>query len=271
MDIVTSRWRLFFHRQRHAPAAPVSMPAAHGRRASMAVATLATLAAAAAFGLAVTGLLFPAAAFAADGGVAQLRRFVEATPQATGRFTQTLIKEGGVTARPSSGRFAYARPGRFRWDIQKPYEQLIVTDGKQLHFYDKDLQQVTIRPVSESMSATPAALLFGSGEIDRAFKLVDEAGKGSDFKGSNDRGSDGRGSDGIGDDGLAWVVATPLSKEAGFERLRIGMRQGVPARMEVIDAFGQQSRFEFDDIDPKANIAADQFRFVTPPGVDVVQ
>ena len=186
-----------------------------------------------------------------QGGVAQLRRFVESTPQATGRFTQTLVKEGGVTARPSSGSFAYARPGRFRWDIQKPYEQLIVTDGKQLHFYDKDLQQVTIKPVSEGMSATPAALLFGSGEIDRAFKLVDEAGQAGD--------------------GLAWVVATPLSKEAGFERLRIGMRNGLPARMEVIDAFGQQSRFEFEGIDPKASIAADEFRFVTPPGVDVVQ
>ena len=128
---------------------------------------------------------------------------------------------------------------------------MIVTDGKQLHFYDKDLQQVTIKPVSEAMSATPAALLFGSGEIDRAFRLADEPAAGAGE--------------------LAWVVATPLSKEAGFERLRIGMRDGLPARMEVIDAFGQQTRFTFDEIDPKAVIGADQFRFVTPAGVDVVR
>lgn len=200
------------------------------------------------------GLLSPGstvAAQAADDGVAQLQRFVDGTPQASGRFTQTLVKEGGATARPSSGTFAYARPGRFRWDIQKPYEQLIVTDGKQLFFYDKDLQQVTIKPVSEAMSATPAALLFGSGEIGRAFTLANEADKGS------------------GD--LAWVVATPRSGDAGFERLRIGMRGGLPARMEVLDAFGQQSRFEFEGIDPKAPLAAELFRFTTPPGVDVVR
>ena len=256
MQAVTRRWRLFFSRRRTSPTAGQPTPAGRGRRAAMtatslAAGLLATFAALAPLVPASAGLLWPASVRAAEGGVAQLRRFVESTPQATGRFTQTLVKEGGVTARPSSGSFAYARPGRFRWDIQKPYEQLIVTDGKQLHFYDKDLQQVTIKPVSEGMSATPAALLFGSGEIDRAFKLVDEAGQAGD--------------------GLAWVVATPLSKEAGFERLRIGMRNGLPARMEVIDAFGQQSRFEFEGIDPKASIAADEFRFVTPPGVDVVQ
>lgn len=212
------------------------------RLAAPAIAILASLAA---------GVMTPAPAMAAD-GVAQLERFVANTPQASGRFTQTLVKEGGGTARPSTGVFAYARPGRFRWDIQKPYEQLIVTDGKQLYFYDKDLQQVTIKPVSEAMSATPAALLFGSGDLERSFRLTD----------------DGKGVDG---DGIAWVEAVPLSKEAGFERLRIGMRAGLPARMDVLDAFGQQTRFSFDAIDPKAGIAAEQFVFVTPPGVDVVR
>lgn len=201
-------------------------------------------------------LLSPAPAQAADDGVAQLQRFVTSTPQASGRFTQTLVKEGGALARPSSGTFAYARPGRFRWDIQKPYEQLIVTDGKKLYFYDKDLQQVTIKPVAEGLSTTPAALLFGGGDIDRAFTLVNEAANSS----SNSAAGE-----------LAWVIATPRTGEAGFERLRIGMRGGQPARMEVIDAFGQQSRFEFDGIDPKASLGDDLFRFTPPPGVDVVQ
>ena len=191
------------------------------------------------------------AAQAAD-GVAQLERFVASTPQASGRFTQTLVKEGGGTARPSTGVFAYARPGRFRWDIQKPYEQLIVTDGKQLHFYDKDLQQVTVKPVSEAMSTTPAALLFGGGDIERAFRLSDEA-SGPDAE------------------GIAWVDAVPLSREAGFERLRIGMRAGLPARMDVIDAFGQQTRFSFEAIDVTARPAAEQFVFVPPPDVDVLR
>lgn len=195
-------------------------------------------------------LLFGAgSAQAAGDGVAQLKQFVVQAPQASGRFSQTLVKGDGATARPSTGVFAYARPGKFRWDIQRPYEQLIVTDGTELYFFDKDLEQVTIRPVSEAMSATPAALLFGSGEIDKSFTLSED-------------GSEG---------GLAWVLALPQAKDAGFERLRIGMRAGLPARMEVFDAFGQQTRFDFEGIDPKAVIAPDQFRFTPPAGVDIVR
>ncbi len=199
-------------------------------------------------------------ATAADGGLAQLRRFVGATPQASGRFVQQVLKDtakdggkeaakGAKEARTSSGVFAYAKPGRFRWEIRKPYEQLIVTDGKELFFYDKDLQQVTVRPVSESMSATPAALLFGTADLDKAFKLSD----------------DGQA------DGLAWVLATPTSKDAGFERVRVGLRDGAPARMEVDDAFGQRTRFDFEGLDGAATVDPDQFRFTPPPGVDIIR
>ncbi len=199
--------------------------------------------------LAASTLLGAPDSRAAEGGISQLKRFIATTPAASGRFTQSLIKEGGKAARPSTGVFAYAKPGRFRWEIQKPYEQLIVTDGTALYFYDKDLQQVTVKPVSEAMSATPAALLFGTSDIDKSFRLSDDGQSGD----------------------LAWVQAVPTSKEAGFERLRIAMRGGLPVRMEVNDAFGQQTRFEFDGIDPKASVPATQFHFTPPPGVDVVR
>jgi outer membrane lipoprotein carrier protein len=197
--------------------------------------------------LSLAGAVAPARA--QEGGVAQLKQFVANTAQASGRFTQQAVKDGGKASRPSTGVFAYAKPGRFRWEIQKPYEQLIVTDGGELFFYDKDLQQVTVRPMTEAMNATPAALLFGTSDLDQTFRLSDDGQS----------------------DGLSWVLATPISKEAGFERVRIGLRSGVPARMEVDDAFGQRTRFDFDGIDPKAAIAADRFRFTPPAGVDVIR
>ena len=84
------------------------------------------------------------------------------------------------------------------------------------------------------MSATPAALLFGTADIAKSFRLSDDGQSGD----------------------LAWVQAVPTSKDAGFERLRIAMSHGLPARMEVDDAFGQQTRFEFDAIDSKAPVPA---------------
>ena len=73
----------------------------------------------------------------------------------------------------SSGTFAFRRPGHFRWQIEKPDPQLIVTDGRKLHFYDEGLKQVTVREATEAIQATPAAVLFGVGKLDDAFTLTE--------------------------------------------------------------------------------------------------
>ena len=88
----------------------------------------------------------PASAFAA-GAIEQLKSFSSTTRSAHGEFSQQLVKRAGQPAAAAKGEFAFSRPGRFRWEIQSPYQQLIVTDGSKLYFYDKDLKQVTVREV----------------------------------------------------------------------------------------------------------------------------
>ena len=107
---------------------------------------------------ALLGTLLPTAPAAAAGAIEQLRAFAESTRSATGEFTQQLQRKSRQPAPVSRGEFAFARPGRFRWDIQEPYQQLIVTDGKKLYFYDKDLKQVTVRAAGDVIRATPAAV-----------------------------------------------------------------------------------------------------------------
>jgi outer membrane lipoprotein carrier protein len=181
--------------------------------------------------------------------IEQLREFTAATRTARGEFIQQSVRSNGRPAEVSSGSFAFSRPGRFRWEVVKPYEQLIVTDGERLHFYDKDLRQVTVRKVGDAISATPAAILFGSNDLDRAFTLK-EAGV---------------------VDGLDWLEATPRSRESGFEKIRIGFRAGLPESMEVLDAFGQTTRFAFRAIERNPTLDPALFRFTAPKGVDVVQ
>ena len=130
-----------------------------------------------------------------------------------------------------------------------PYEQLIVTDGERLHFYDKDLRQVTVRKVGDAISATPAAILFGSNDLDASFVLKDAGSV----------------------DGVEWLEAVPKQKESGFDRIRIGFRGGLPEAMEVRDAFGQTTRFAFSKIERNPVLDAGLFRFSVPKGVDVVQ
>ena len=183
------------------------------------------------------------------GAIDQLREFASGTRSARGEFSQQQLRSSGRAADTASGAFAFSRPGRFRWEVTAPYEQLIVTDGERLHFYDKDLKQVTVRKVGDAISATPAAILFGSNDIDASFTLRETGVV----------------------DGVEWLEAVPKAKDSGFDRIRIGFRGGLPEAMEVRDAFGQTTRFAFRAIERNPSLDAGLFRFTAPRGVDVVQ
>lgn len=189
----------------------------------------------------------PQAATAA--ALEQLREFVSSTRSARGEFTQQQVLGSGRSGQSSSGTFAFSRPGKFRWEVSRPYEQLVVTDGERVHFFDKDLRQVTVRKVTEAISATPAAILFGSNDLEANFVVTD----------------------GGTVDGLEWLEAVPRNKESGFDRIRIGFKGGLPAAMDVRDAFGQVNRFTFKSIERNPTLDATQFRFTAPKGVDIVQ
>lgn len=184
------------------------------------------------------------------GALQDLRTFSSGTSAARGEFVQqTLGTSGRPAGRSSTGTFAFARPGKFRWEVTSPFEQLVVMDGEKVYFFDKDLRQVTVRKASEALSATPAALLFGSAALDTAFELTD-AGE---------------------SEGLAWLDAVPRKRDSGFERIRIGFRSGLPVAMEVKDAFGQTTRYAFRNLERNPKLDAGLFRFTAPAGVDVIE
>lgn len=199
--------------------------------------------------LAAASLLAVAPPARAAGAIEQLQEFVRSTPSARGEFTQRTVKAGGQGAESTSGSFVFARPGRFRWEVRKPFEQLMVADGEQLYFLDKDLNQVTVRKLSGSLGASPAAILFGSNELERNFTLKDAGAR----------------------DGLDWLDAAPRTKDAGFERIAIGFRAGLPEAMEVRDAFGRTTLFAFKGVERNPRVDPEAFKFVAPKGADVIR
>jgi outer membrane lipoprotein carrier protein len=195
------------------------------------------------------GFAVAAAAGAADGGgIDELTAFVEGARNGRATFRQTVTARNARGEQVSTGSFAFARPGKFRWSYEKPYEQLVVGDGEKVWVYDRDLNQVIVRPLDAALGATPAALLAGDNALERNFTLVD----------------------GGGADGLAWVEATPRSSDSTFSRVRIGFRDRLPRAMELVDAFGQTTRLTFDRFERNLSLPAELFRFSPPPGADVV-
>jgi outer membrane lipoprotein carrier protein len=197
-------------------------------------------------------LLFSAAlAFAlpahAD-SVDTLREFVRDAKTGKASFTQTVTSPDGAKKKSSSGSFEFARPNRFRFAYRKPFEQLIVGDGQKIWIYDVDLQQVTARPMSQALGATPAALLAGS-SLDKDFELAPLPSA----------------------QGIDWVQANPKAKDAAFQSLRIGFKGKTLAALEIVDGFGQRSSLQFADVATNAPVAPEAFRFVAPKGAEVLE
>ncbi|MCA1246317.1 outer membrane lipoprotein chaperone LolA [Massilia sp. MS-15] len=180
----------------------------------------------------------------------QFKSFVAGTKSARGEFTQQQLSKSksGKAAPVSSGSFVFARPGKFIWTYQKPYEQLLQADGETLYIYDKDLNQVTTRKLGNALGSSPAAILFGSNDLEKNFTLS-EAGE---------------------RDGAEWLTAVPKAKDTTFEQIGIGLKGGVPVAMELKDQFGQVSLLKFTNFQRNPALGAQQFRFEVPKGADVV-
>ena len=182
------------------------------------------------------------------GGVERLKAFIAGAKTAEADFTQTVSRKSGHVTQQASGKMAFARPGKFRWDYAAPYEQVIVGDGVKLWLYDADLNQVTSRKLGDALSGTPAALLAGDNAIEKLFTLKDA---------------------GIAD-GMEWLEATPKNKDTTFEHIRMGFKGDVLAQMELSDNFGQRTTLKFSRFERNPVLSPTRFKFTPPKGADVI-
>lgn len=211
----------------------------------------------------LTGL----SAFAHADAVATLRSFVKDVQTGRANFTQTVTSPDGKKTRKSSGTLEFQRPNRFRFAYNGPTEQLIVGDGKQVWLYDTDLNQVTVRPMSQALGATPAALLSG-GSLEKDFTLKNASAVSAPGAASaSPAPSQATSSQ------LEWVEALPRHKEGQFQSVRVGFQKGNGqlAALEILDSFGQRSRLDFTQVESKVSFAPNRFEFTPPAGADVLR
>jgi outer membrane lipoprotein carrier protein len=164
-------------------------------------------------------------------------------------FAQTIEDGQGKVLRSASGKFYLQRPGKFRWDYAEPSQQLVLGDGKEIWFYDKDLQQANVRSMDATLASTPAVLLSGTGSIAEQF----------DIKALPDEG------------GLRWFQLVPKHPDTDFQLVRIGFdKDGELASMFLADKLNQITQLTFTHPVKNPKLIPDLFTFSPPPGVDVI-
>lgn len=185
---------------------------------------------------------------ASASSVDTLKQFVRGTQSARAQFSQSVLDKNRVTVQEASGTMQFSRPGRFRWDYVKPYQQQLVGDGSKLWIYDAELEQVTVRKLDQALGSSPAALLAGNNEIEKNFVL-------KDIGASN---------------GLNWLEATPKGKETNFEVVRMGFNDKDLKVMELRDYFGQTTVIRFSQLEKNPRLPTELFKFTPPKGADVI-
>ena len=177
-----------------------------------------------------------------------LKSLLEQTTTARARFAQMVLDKNMKKLQQATGTMQFARPGKFRWEYDKPYEQVIVSDGARVWLYDKDLNQVTVRKYDRALGTSPAALLAGSNEIEKNYRFSTVGNQ----------------------DGLDWLEAVPRAQDTAFERIRLGFGKAGLEALELRDQFGQITVIKFSTIERNAKIPPEAFTFTPPKGADVI-
>jgi outer membrane lipoprotein carrier protein len=191
-------------------------------------------------------VLAPCVAGAAD--VETLKALLEKTSTARARFAQMVLDRNLKPLQQATGTMQFSRPGKFRWEYDKPHEQVIVSDGSRVWLYDKDLNQVTVRRYDRALGSSPAALLAGSNEIEKSYTF---SALGSQ-------------------EGLEWLEAVPRARDTAFEKIRFGFGKAGLEAMELRDQFGQVTVIKFSTIERNTTLPPEAFRFTPPQGADVI-
>lgn len=201
--------------------------------------TLATLA---------VGLAMPLTALASE-GAERLSHILEPMQTYAAAFEQQILDASGQRLQEAQGNMWLSRPGRFRWEVDAPYQQLVVSDGDEVVLYDPDLEQATVQALDQRVTHTPALLLSGSSD-----DLVENFDVTRSQQGSAER-----------------FLLLPKDPDTLFEELEMTFRGERLVGLEMVDSTGQRTAIAFREVSMNQSIDDGRFAFEIPEGTDVIR
>lgn len=194
------------------------------------------------------------AAVSAD--VSAFVQYFADTQDLQGNFTQTVHGQRGLEQ--SQGKMWISKPGKFYWDYQGANAQKIISNGSKVWQYDIDLEQISVRGRDELVGDVAMNILSGTREIQELFAINAVAQPQLPVA-----------LQALAKDGQSYRL-TPLSEQDGYDAVWVVMKNNQLAALAVDAGRGQQTVIEFSQLQRNVGIAAGQFEFTPPAGVDVI-
>jgi outer membrane lipoprotein carrier protein len=170
------------------------------------------------------------------------------------QFDETY--SGAGMTRKESGTLELKKPGRMRWDYEEPRPKMFLADGSTVWFYVPGERQVRRAPVKQIEDLrSPLRYLLGKSKLEKEFIGLAVA---TDAKPLN-----------TGDIVLRGVPKG--MQERVSQTLLEVTPDGLITRIVVEEMDGSVTDFRFLQQKENVQIGDGRFKFVPPPGVEVVQ
>lgn len=164
-------------------------------------------------------------------------------------FTQTIMGGRNEILQRSDGYVRISTPSRFKWVVNDPYPQTLVTVGDKLYLYDPDLEQLAVEPLDAAIAGTPALILTGG---------VEDLG--SMFQISEYHDGDNR----------AYSLF-PKADDALFAQIRLRFDSAERlSHLEIEDHLGQITLVTFSEVLQNQAVDPQEFAFDIPEDTEIV-
>ncbi len=150
----------------------------------------------------------------------------------SGTFRQTQSRAYDGVSAESTGDFKGLKPNYFMWHQITPDDQLVLSDTEFIWHYDKDLETVARRKISDQI-ASLQVLLGDSTSIKNGYSIV---------------------SPNVGDYHL-----TPRNPHSHFQGVRLHFTKRELSQIEIIDRVGHEQIIELSDLQYNPSLTAEDF------------
>lgn len=162
-----------------------------------------------------------------------------------GNFSQETLDAKGKIRQQQSGHFAVKNTGEFLWNIHTPYQQVITSDGKEVHIYDPDLEQITYKKLDAHSQSIP--LLLFSDDATRIIKAYDIT-----LMRPNT------------------YLLKPRTNDSLFETLEIVIQPEKPESLTMTDALKQVTSVKFTEVKVNTSIDSSIWKISIPDNTEIV-
>ena len=187
--------------------------------------------------------------------VAKVQRTYDNAADFKARFTQTLTSTALKRTTNSSGQVTFKKPGRMRWDYEKPDKSSYITDGGVLWLYEPDDKQAFKQDLKGSQLPAALAFLMGKGKLANEF----------DISFGPDRASAGAVKNYV----LSLSPKTPQAQVKSIVFV-VDPRDWFVHQSEITDAQGNTNVIVFADVVMNSRVPETLFHFTPPAGTRVI-